>query len=47
MQQIHFILAANLVVWAGISIYLAFLGQKCKKNLRRLQQLEGEENELS
>ncbi|MFW6217022.1 MAG: CcmD family protein [Desulfohalobiaceae bacterium] len=47
MQPIHFLLAANLAVWAGISIYLAFLGQKCKQNLRRVQQLETEENGLS
>ncbi|MFP4213489.1 MAG: CcmD family protein [Desulfohalobiaceae bacterium] len=47
MQLIHFLLAANLAVWAGISIYLAFLGQKCKQNMRRVQQLESEEHELS
>ncbi|MFO8032797.1 MAG: CcmD family protein [Desulfohalobiaceae bacterium] len=47
MQNIHFMLAANLAVWAGISCYLVFLGQKCKQSLRRVQQLETEENEFS
>ncbi len=40
MQHTYYLLAANLVVWTGISVYLVFLGQKYRHILRRLQQLE-------
>lgn len=40
MQHTYYLLAANLVVWTGISVYLVFLGQKYRQILSRLQQLE-------
>ncbi len=45
MQNIYFLMAANVLVWAGISVYLVFLGQKCKQTLLRVQQLEMDDHE--
>ena len=40
MSGLELLFAANVIVWAGICGYLAFLGSRTRQIRRRMQQLE-------
>ncbi|ACV68274.1 CcmD family protein [Desulfohalobium retbaense] len=47
MAAIEYVLAANVAIWAGVSLYLGFLSLQQRRIDMRLHQLERVENEDS